>query len=253
MVKDWFIRISFAVIFTLCTVLTAQAETSRPLTVFAAASLGEALQDVLAQWPGEVRLSLGGSGAMARQIDQGAPADVVLLAHPQWMDWLDGRGRVIAATRDTPLGNALVIAGPAGAEPLALADLPTVLARLGETGRLAMGEHRSVPAGQYAQEWLQRRAMWEALRPRLAEVENVRAALALLSRGEVPLAILYASDLWAAQENAVAVWTIPDSEQPVIRYALAAVTEAGRPLAAFLGREQAIQTFRAYGFRAGDP
>ncbi len=242
-------RYAFAVLLGLLASLAARAEEpAAPLTVFAAASLGEALEAVLAEWPGEVRVSLGGSGALARQVDQGAPADVVMLANPGWMDWLEDRGRLIPDSRRSPFSNALVLVGPPGAAPLAAVSARHLLDRLGPDGRMAMGEHRSVPAGQYAQAWLAAKGLWEPLRPRLAEVENVRAALALVSRAEVPLGIVYASDLVAAPDAATPVWTIPADEQPDIRYTLAAVTPSGVALAEWLSGPAALEGFRAFGF-----
>jgi molybdate transport system substrate-binding protein len=223
------------------------AAADRPL-IFAAASLAQALTEIAAQMDPVPRLSFGGSGTMARQIDQGAPADVVLLANPVWMDWLDGRGLLQEGTRQDAFGNRLVLVGPPGAAPLDALTAATLSARLGPSGRLAMGAHQSVPAGQYAHEWLQGQGLWDALRPRLAETENVRAALALVSRAEVPLALIYASDLVAAPNAASAVWTIPEDQQPAIRYSLAALTPAGAPLIEALTDPAARAVFARYGF-----
>lgn len=234
----------------LCAPSGAVAE-DRPL-VFAAASLAEALTEIATGMDPEPRLSFGGSGAMARQIDQGAPADVVLLANPVWMDWLETRGLLQTGTRQSPFGNRLVLIGPPGAPALTEISLAALQARLGPQGRLAMGEHRAVPAGQYAAAWLQSQGLWEALRPRLAETENVRAALALVTRGEVPLGLVYASDLTAAPDAATAVYMIPDAEQPAIRYSLAALTDTGRALAEALTAPPALEVFARYGFAVED-
>ncbi len=249
MVKFSFTRHVMAILVWFLSGLAALAEDAKPdLTVFAAASLAEALEAALSDWPGEVRLSLGGSGAMARQVDQGAPADVVMLANPDWMDWLEARGRLIPDSRRSPFANTLVLVGPPGAPPLSSLAAEEVIARLGPDGRIAIGEHRSVPAGQYAQAWLEAKGLWEPLLPRLAEVENVRAALALVSRAEVALAIVYASDLVAAPGSASAVWMIPKEEQPDIRYSLAAVTPGGVALVDWLGGPVALEHFRSHGF-----
>lgn len=234
-----------ALLWLLLSAPLAAAETR---LIFAAASLADALTEITAAMEPAPRVSVGGSGAMARQIDQGAPADVVVLANPAWMDWLDERGRLQPGSRSSPFSNTLVLIGPPGAAPLDTLSAQSVLDRLGPDGRLAMGEHRAVPAGQYAAAWLQSRGLWEALRPRLAEVENVRAALALVTRAEAPLGIVYASDLVAAPDAATAVWHIPAAEQPDIRYALAAVTPEGRALAAALSTPDALAVFARYGF-----
>ena len=246
MVNFPFTRCVLAGLVVLLAALPVHAEERPALTVFAAASLGEALEAVLADWPGDVRLSLGGSGAIARQVDQGAPADVVMLANADWMDWLEDRGRLIPQSRRSPFGNTLVVVGPPGAAPLG--SVEEVLARLKPDGRIAIGEHGSVPAGQYAHEWLSAKDLWEPLRPHLAEVENVRAALALVSRAEVTFAIVYTSDLVAAPDAATPVWTIPPEEQPDIRYSLAAVTPAGVELSEWLSSPSVRRKFAEFGF-----
>ncbi len=241
----------FAVIFALITGPVSASD--RPLSIFAAASLSDVLTDIAGASAPAPRLSFGGSGAIARQIDQGAPADVVILANPAWMDWLEDRGLIRPGTRAAPFGNALVLVGPPNAPELSGLSTESLLARLGETGRLAMGEHRSVPAGQYARMWLDGQGMWAALKPRLSETENVRAALALVTRGEVPLAIVYASDLVAAPDAATAVWTIPPSEQPAIRYSIAALTPGGDALVEELQSPEMLARFAAYGFTVEKP
>ncbi len=218
------------------------------MTVFAAASLNEALQSALADYPRETRLSVGGSGAIARQVVQGAPADVVILANPAWMDWLETHNVIQPGTRTIPIANRLVLVGPFGALPLADLNLETIQHRLGDSSRIAIGEHRSVPAGQYAKEWLETQNLWADLVPRLAEVDNVRAALALVSRGEVPLAIVYASDLVASADRVVPVWNIPNDKQPDIRYSIAAITQEGAALAQYLSGPVARQHFLKFGF-----
>lgn len=249
MVKVSLTRSGLAFLTWLLAALPSQAEATRPsLTVLAAASLGEAIDAALTDWPGDVRLSLGGSGAIARQVDHGAPADVVMLASPDWMDWLEGRGRLVDGSRREPFANTLVLVGPPGAASLPSVSAEDMLARLGADGRMAIGEHRSVPAGQYAKAWLTTKGLWDPLKPRLAETENVRAALALVSRNEVPLAIVYTSDLIAAPQSAVSVWTIPADEQPDIRYSVAAVTARGVALVDWLDGPVARDRFEALGF-----
>lgn len=245
---SWRLLKKLALIVVLMATRPAMAEPTKPVSVFAAASLADVLQAVDEDWPGTMRISLAGSGAIARQIDQGAPADVVLLANPDWMEWLDTRGHLEPNTRSTPFGNSLVLVGPKDTPPLPDLTLDDLLDRLGDNGRLAMGEHRSVPAGQYARAWLEKRGMWDALRSRLAETDNVRSALALVARNEVPLAILYRSDLVAAKGSIRAVWDIPADQQPDIRYALAALTPEGVELAAFLASPEALSVFERFGF-----
>jgi len=248
-----FLRRGLAILLCLSISTTAGAQDRPKLTVFAAASLGQALQAVVVPFPADVTLSFGGSGAIARQVDQGAPADVVVLANPVWMTWLETRDRIRPGTMHTPFGNALALVGPPGAPALGELTRGAVLDRLGPNGRLAMGAHLSVPAGQYGKTWLEQEGLWDALLPRLAEVENVRAAFALVARAEVPLAIVYRSDLVAAPDAVSLVWEIPQNRQPTIRYAVAAVTEKGEALAAFLAAPDSLAVFERFGFSRGTP
>ncbi|WP_299592304.1 molybdate ABC transporter substrate-binding protein [uncultured Tateyamaria sp.] len=224
--------------------LAATAGTADTVRIFAAASLQGPLDDVAEAWVGDVVISYGGSGAMARQVSQGAPADAVILANAAWSDWLVENGH---APRDARalLSNALVVIGPAGAPILPDVTADTILARL-DGGRLAMGQHQSVPAGIYAQAWLTTISAWDMLRPSLAETENVRAALALVARGETPLGIVYASDA-AASDAVSVVYEVPATAHPQILYPGLALTPAG---SAFLDHVAAqTDIFVAAGFR----
>ncbi|MEM6757895.1 MAG: molybdate ABC transporter substrate-binding protein [Pseudomonadota bacterium] len=223
----------------------ANASTARPITIFAAASLQGPLDKVVAAWGGAARVSYAGSGTIARQISLGAPADVVMLASPQWMTWLAERD-LLATAPQSIVSGTLVLVGPDAAPDLNAADADALLARLGD-GRLAMGHHAAVPAGTYAAEWLQAIDAWTTVRPHLAETENVRAALALVARGEAPLGIVYASD--AQAEPAVRVlYKIPAELHKTISYPAAAVTENGSGFVEFLTTQSEV--FEAAGFRA---
>jgi molybdate transport system substrate-binding protein len=222
--------------------VTAQAE---GVTVFAAASLRGALDDAAELYDGPVRLSYGGSGTLARQIASGAPADVVILANADWMDWLEGKSLLLPGSRLDLLHNALVVIAPVGTAPLA--DATGLRDRLGDA-RLAMGQRDAVPAGSYAREWLQAAGLWSALETKLAETDNVRAALALVARGETPFGIVYRTDALAEPKVAV-VFDIPDDQHSPITYPAAAVTDAGRAFLAHLDSASARQIFATYGFR----
>ena len=199
---------------------------AQAVTIFAAASLQGPLDEIAAAWPGEATISYAGSGTIARQISLGAPADVVMLASPDWMAWLSERGFLHGPAQDVT-ANRLVLIGPASAAPLPDVTADTLSARLGD-GRLAMGQHMAVPAGLYGAAWLRRIGAWDNLRTRLAETENVRAALALVARGEVPLGLVYASD--AQAETSVRVLhAVPPDMHPPILYPAAAITPAGVP------------------------
>lgn len=203
--------------------LTLAAPAARAeVLIFAAASLKEPVDRIAAQFD-DVVVSYGGSGTMARQVSFGAPADIVLLANADWMDVLVAGDHVQAETVTDFASNRLVVIGPAGAAPLALTP-EAMLDALG-TGRMAVGLTEAVPAGIYAKAALQSLGLWRALEGRLAEVDNVRAALALVARGQAPLGIVYQSDTRITDEVAeVAVF--PTESHPPIRYVAALTNEA---------------------------
>jgi len=214
------------------------------VTVFAAASLKEALDAVAAASGQEIALSYGGSGLIARQVAQGAPADLVVLANVAWMDWLAEQAPL--SDRRDLLSNTLVVVAPAGAAPLE-GDLRD---RLGG-GRLAIGQTNGVPAGIYGRQWLIHEGLWPDLRARLAETENVRAALALVTRGEAPLGVVYGSDAMAEPRVRVALEIPSDTHDP-IRYPMAIVGPAPNVattvFADFLFSEAAQALFEEHGF-----
>lgn len=225
----------------------AQAE--EEVIVFAAASLGDAMGEIAALYPGAVTVSLGGSGTLARQIGAGAPADLTLLANTDWMDWLEGQGAVDPAQRVALVGNALALVAPADAPDLEGTEgteAGALLARL-EGGRMAIGQTQSVPAGMYGRAWLEAAGMWDALMPHLAETDNVRAALALVTRGEAPLGLVYATDA-AAEPGVRVVYRVPEGMHDPIIYPAAALTDAGAPFMAFLQGAEARAVFEAHGF-----
>ncbi|AXI41629.1 molybdate ABC transporter substrate-binding protein [Sulfitobacter sp. SK011] len=216
-----------------------------PVTVFAAASLRDALDEVSETYDGPVHLSYGGSGTMARQIAAGAPADVVILAHADWMDWLEENAKLWPGSRHTVATNELVLIGPVGAT----AAGSDVLALLGPNGRLAMGQRDAVPAGIYAREWLQGTGQWDGIVNRLAETDNVRAALALVARGQAPVGVVYASDV-AADGSVVVLASIPANTHSPIIYPAAALTPAGQSFLDHLGTAASKAVFVAHGFGA---
>ncbi|WP_458791115.1 molybdate ABC transporter substrate-binding protein [Yoonia sp. MH D7] len=201
-------------VFSVCLALGAGAVQAEPVVVFAAASLKEPV-DALAATLGDVVVSYGGSGALARQIQNGAPADVVLLANAEWMD-------VLPMVQDVAdfASNALVLIGPAGAADVDFADLPAALG----AGRLAIGATASVPAGIYGREGFESLGLWDDLSGRLAEVDNVRAALVLVARGETPFGVVYATDA-EASENVRVVARFPAQSHAPIRYIGGVVTQ----------------------------
>ncbi|PVA10444.1 molybdate ABC transporter substrate-binding protein [Pelagivirga sediminicola] len=226
--------------------LAPGAHAQQAITVFAAASLKNAMDDITAVYPAEVAVSLGGSGTLARQIGEGAPGDVAFLANTDWMDWLEENGTVDPAQRVALVGNALVVIAPADTPDLDGADAGTLLARLAG-GRMAIGQTQSVPAGMYGRAWLEAAGMWDALMPHLAETDNVRMALALVARGEAPLGVVYATDA-AAEPGVRVVYRVPEGMHDPIIYPVAALSEAGAPFMAFLQGAEAREVFAAHGF-----
>lgn len=237
---------------------SAQAQPSPPVVVFAAASLKNAMDSIAARFGQAtgvaVAVSYGGSPAMARQIEQGAPADVVLLADLDWMDYLAARGQIRPETRRNLLGNDLVLVAPL--DRTAPVDLtPGALASALAGGRLAVANVESVPAGKYAKAALQSLGVWNEVSGRLAEAENVRAALAFVARGEAPLGIVYGSD--ARSEPGVRVAArFPAASHPPIIYPVALTAASRSPQAqAFLDAlrsPEARADFTREGFQVLD-
>lgn len=225
------------------------------ITVFAAASLKESLDEAAAAWTTrsgqKVSISYAGSSALARQIEQGAPADVFISADNEWMDYLQQRKRIDPDSRVDLVGNRLVVIAPAAA---ALPTLPlkpaAVRQALGE-GRLAMAETASVPAGRYGKQALTTLGLWDTVSGRLAQADNVRAAMAFVSRGEAPLGIVYATDAQAEPKVRV-VATFPARTHDAIVYPVARVAKtppaATKGFLAFLRGGEAKAIFKRAGF-----
>lgn len=240
-----------------CVVATAG---ERPLTVFAAASLKESLDDVGRAWqaaghPAPV-ISYAASSALARQIEQGAPADVFIAADNVWMDYLQDRKRIEPASRFVLVRNDLVLIAPASAslQTLDLARKDALPAALG-SGRLAVAETTSVPAGVYARQSLVKLGLWDAVAGRLAQGENVRAAMAFVARGDTPLGIVYATDA-RVEPRVKVVARFPGKSHAPIVYPAARTTSAAdarraAEFLAFLRGRQAVAIFRAAGFSDG--
>ncbi|SEK49898.1 molybdate transport system substrate-binding protein [Roseovarius nanhaiticus] len=223
----------------------AQADAPRA-TIFAAASLQGVLSEIAALYPGEATVSVAGSGTIARQIANGAPADLAILANADWMDWLEDQGLIDPLRRTDLVGNSLVLIGPANAPDLKAVNAEALLARL-NGGRMAIGQTMGVPAGIYGRQWLEAAGFWPALRPQLAETDNVRSALALVARGEAPLGVVYATDA-AAEEGVRTLYAVPQEMHDPITYPLAELTDAGADLATFLRGAEARGVFLRHGF-----
>jgi molybdate transport system substrate-binding protein len=225
-----------------------------PLTVFAAASLTDVLQEIGqayasggAQAP---RMSFAASSVLARQIEAGARADVFFSADQEWMDYLAARGLIRGDSRVDIVANRLVLIAPAAsAMALRITRGFPLVAALGD-GRLATGDPDFVPAGRYARSALMSLGVWNEVADRLVRAENVRVALAYVARGEAPLGIVYATDARAEPRVRVVDVFPADSHLP-IHYPVAATTSAGAAALAFIGFARgttATEIFQRAGF-----
>jgi molybdate transport system substrate-binding protein len=231
----------------------AQAQQPQ-LLVYAAASLTNAMQELGADYQrtghGAVKMSFDASSTLARQIEEGARADVFFSADTDWMDYLQKRNLIQAATRRNLLGNALVLIAPAQSQiQLRIAPHFALAAALGD-GHLATGDPDSVPVGRYARAALTTLGIWDEVAPKIVRAQNVRDALMYVARGEAPLGIVYSSD--ALVDKAVRVVdTFPaDTHQPIV-YPIALTQSAQSGAAAFLGyleSPQGQKIFVRYGF-----
>jgi molybdate transport system substrate-binding protein len=244
-------------LLALCLMSAPHVARAQQLTVFAAASLTDAMKDVSTQWVRlghqPLRMSFGSSSTLARQIEQGAPADLFASADEKWMDYLADRKLIAADTRKDLLGNDLVLVVSAE-KPQRVTIGPgfDLLGMLGPNGRVATGDPAHVPVGIYAEQALRKLGIWDAVSTHLARTEDVRAALLLVERGEAPAGIVYATDAAVSKGVTVAGVFPADSHDPV-SYPFA-LTKAGdtpeaRALMAFLAGPQARAIFVARGFK----
>ena len=239
----------------------SQALAGEEIVVFAAASLKNALDEITATWARETghtaRLSLAGSSALAKQIQQGAPADLFISASIQWMDTLAADKLVDGATRIDLLRNRLVlIAHGKGAPPVAIAN-GLDLAGLLKDGKLAMAMVDSVPAGMYGKAALTSLGIWDKVAAHVAQADNVRAALTLVARDEAPYGIVYATDA-AAEDKVTVVGAFPADSHPPIVYPAAVTAESrkketARGLLTYLQSAGARQAFARQGFTVDEP
>jgi molybdate transport system substrate-binding protein len=229
--------------------LPAPPARAAELLVFAAASLTEALDAVNAGFKGaKITTSYAGSSALARQIEAGAPADVFISANPGWMDRLQKDGLIVAGTRHELLTNHLVVIGHKGAKPFtSFSELDAALGK----NRLALAMTKAVPAGIYARQALTAAGLWDRIAPRVAEADNVRAALRLVDWNEAPYGIVYSTDAVADKDKVTVVWRIDDSLHDPIRYPVGLVKGAHPAAAdylAYLRSPAAAAIFARYGF-----
>jgi molybdate transport system substrate-binding protein len=229
------------------------------VVVFAAASLKNALDAINAQWQKETgksaKISYAASSALAKQMEQGAPAQMFISADLDWMDYVEKKDLIKPGSRSNLLGNRIVLIAPKDkAQPVDIKpgfDLAKVLG----DGRLSMANVDSVPAGKYGKAALEKLGVWASVSNKLAQAENVRAALLLVSRGEAPAGIVYQTD--AASDSSVKIiGTFPEDTHPPIIYPIALTANASPDAAAFLAyirSDKAKPLFEAQGFTVLGP
>lgn len=224
-------------------------------TVFAAASLKNALDDIAGSYAKEgkpaPKISYAASNTLAKQIEQGAPADLFFSADLDWMDYLAKNNLIRLDTRVSLLANSIVLIAPKDSKAEVKMgpglDLATALGQ----GKLAMGNVDAVPAGKYGKAALEKLGGWAGVKDKVAQAESVRAALLLVSRGEAPLGIVYATDA-AADANVRIVATFPADSHPAIVYPVAITKDSANPdaagLLAYLRGPTAKAAFEKQGF-----
>jgi molybdate transport system substrate-binding protein len=218
---------------TLAAALAPQAAAraqSATVVVFAAASLKNALDEIASAWANETgkaapKISYGASSALAKQMEQGAPADLFISADIDWMDYVDQKALIRRDTRVNLLGNKIVLIAPRDSS-VALDIKPGFdLAKSLGDGKLAMANVDAVPAGKYGKAALEKLGAWEAVKGKVAQAENVRAALLLVARGEAPFGIVYSTDA-AAEPKVRIVGSFPADTHPPIIYPAAETRDA---------------------------
>src|SRR6201992_3334561 len=251
----------FAGLFIAFTILCGSAAPpafaqDKSLTVFAAASMKNALDDVNAAYTAKtgvkIAASYAASSVLAKQIEQGAPADVFVSADTDWMDYAIAKKAINESTRINLLGNSIVLIAPKDSTVNNVTIGPGFdLAKLAGAGKIATGDADSVPGGTYAQAALEKLGAWDAAAPKFAMAESVRAALILVARGEAALGIVYATDAKVEPEGKI-VGTFPADSHPPIIYPVAATATAKAEAAdylAFLRTSAAKAIFEKYGFK----
>jgi molybdate transport system substrate-binding protein len=235
-----------------CVLLTVAAKAA-DLTVFAAASLTDSLKEIGANYQKEtgqtVVFNFEASSTLARQIAEGAPADIFFSADETQMDRLAKNDLIDPATREDRLGNTLVVVVPVDSD--LKIDSAHDLARAG-IAKLALADPKSVPAGVYAKAWLMKLQLWDAIEPKVVPTENVRGALAAVASGNADAGIVYKTDA-AISQNVRIAYSVPAAEGPDIRYPMATVKASQQPDAAkqflkYLDSEEAAKVFKKFGF-----
>ncbi|WP_072394384.1 molybdate ABC transporter substrate-binding protein [Hyphomicrobium sp. CS1GBMeth3] len=233
----------------------SNATETKPVLVFAAASLKNALERIAENWKSKTgktaTLSFAASSALAKQIESGAPADLFISADLKWMDWSAERKLIDDASRKNLLGNALVLIAPKDSATTLKIEKGFALADALGNERLAMGQPDSVPAGIYGKTALTNLGVWDVIEPNVAGAENVRVALAYVARGETPLGIVYATDA-KSYAGVKVVDTFPADSHPPVVYPVAVTASStnaeAKAFLEFLSTPDATKVFEDAGF-----
>jgi len=235
---------------------TAARAQAGGLVVFAAASLKNALDEIASGWAKDTgkpmpKISYAASSALAKQMEQGAPADLFISADLDWMDYVAKKDLIKADTRVNLLGNKIVLIAPKDSKTTVDVKQGFDLAKALAGGKLAMGNVDAVPAGKYGKAALEKLGAWDGVKDKVAQAENVRAALLLVARGEAALGIVYATDA-AAEPNVKIVGAFPEDSHPPIIYPAAVTEDAksadAKPFLDHLKTIQARPAFEKQGF-----
>lgn len=234
--------------------ISRAADEKSPVVVFAAASLTDAVTEIAAAFTKEtgirVQTSFAASSTLARQIEAGGPAEVFFPADQDWMDYLEKRGLLAPGSRRDVVGNKLVLIAPADSTAnVRITSGAAFLAAIRDS-RIATGDPDSVPVGKYAKAALTTLGVWDAVQPRIVRAENVRSALAFVSRGEAPFGIVYLTDA-RIDKNVKVLDAFPDNTYAPILYPIALTTKADADAQRFVNYvsgKSAAATFEKFGF-----
>jgi molybdate transport system substrate-binding protein len=226
---------------------------STQITVFAAASLTDSLKEIAAAYEKQsgdkITFNLGASSTLARQIEEGAPADIFFSADEAKMDGLEKKGLIDTSTRKSRLGNSLVVvvAADSALQIQSASDLTNT-----SVIKIALADPKAVPAGVYAKAWLEKQQVWPAIEPKVVPTENVRAALAAVESENVEAGVVYKTDAGISRKVKVA-YEVPAKDAPVISYPMAVARESKQPEAAkkflnYLDSKEAGDIFKKFGF-----
>ena len=240
--------ISLTALLALC--LSAPAA---EITVFAAASLTDSLKQIAAvyekQSGDKITFNFGASSTLARQIEEGAPADIFFSADEAKMDGLEKRDLIVKTTRQSRLGNALVVVVPINS---ALAIKSAADLTNAAINKIALADTKAVPAGIYARVWLENQQLWSIIEPKVVPTENVRGALAAVESENAEAGVVNKTDAGLSKKVTIA-FEVPATDTPKITYPMAMVKESKQPEAGkkfldYLASEDAGQVFQRFGF-----